>query len=233
MIWAQTVRSRDHSFKRVVEVCCISCVWIQMELNSCEWGGYGEAQVTWRTRWFVTKSHLGARHPETVWKRADTFKKYLAADWTTHLSISVCPGLTSDCENMFPSYKASSVALLWCYSGCANLWRSRHYRFSRWSSHLSPAHSVKGYWLVQTLRFRHKHIAQSLLRWIHEISWSCDLSFTLSNRCHHQEVEVEQDGSSGAWFTDEEAERYFKNSAANTKSIWTYKQHYRIFVLYF
>ena len=28
---------------------------------------------------------------ETVWKRTDTFKKYLAGDWMNHLSIAVLP----------------------------------------------------------------------------------------------------------------------------------------------
>ena len=48
----------------------------------------------------VCYTKLPGKEPlETVWKRAGTFKKYLAGDWTNHLSITVCHRLTSTNQN--------------------------------------------------------------------------------------------------------------------------------------
>ena len=56
--------------------------------------------VTWCTRWFVSQNCCstkpsGEAPQGTVWKRAGTFKKYLAGDRTNHLSITVYHRLTS------------------------------------------------------------------------------------------------------------------------------------------
>ena len=142
---------------------------------------------TLKCRWPDTPDGLLQR---TIWEvvlgnslEKGRHLREILGDWTNHLSIRVCPGLTSDWSDRHQETPQELVgksnwnlqcrSLLWCCSGYANLWRSRHCRFPRWSSHLSHAHSVKGYWLVQTLLFSHKHKARSLLRWIHDllITW--------------------------------------------------------------
>lgn len=40
-----------------------------------------------------------------VWRRAGAFRKYLAGDWTTHMSITVYHGLISEQQKAIKKYK--------------------------------------------------------------------------------------------------------------------------------
>ncbi len=55
----------------------------------------GQWKITWLhlTVCFIQPS--GKAPLETVWKRADTMKKYLAGNWINHLSATIYCGLTS------------------------------------------------------------------------------------------------------------------------------------------
>ena len=81
---------------------------------------------------------------ETVWKRAGTFKKYLAGDWMNHLSITVLPceaaGFARSCNlkrqivcYTEPSEKLS-LEIIWKSALSKNTWQ-----VTGWTICLSPS----------------------------------------------------------------------------------------------
>ena len=77
-------------------------------MQTCIDQQYGQFTLIPLTNWLkvnpacqmVCYTELPGKEPlETVWKRAGAFKKYLAGDWTNHLSVTVCHRLTSTNQN--------------------------------------------------------------------------------------------------------------------------------------